>query len=737
MIKTSLKKQLLFLISSTIAGIGVILACSGSWYTINDTTNYTPELFVDKSYSPFFYSYDYYYDIGHDEKQNDRFNTTVSNDWYIYLDKKYPQLEIEYLLFKSYPKTIDSIIKNNIPSRFANLLTIKSKDKKVKDFLNYLNLAKQAETFALTNSDDWNYDDKPKKVRASSTAFCASVLLAFNASKDKFIKQRYLFQLVRAYYFNNNYNNCVSVFETNQATFDKNTMYYRTMSYVAGALKKTGKLSQANYYYSLVYDGCNELKTTAHYSFKPQNEADWQQTIALCKTYDEKCTLWQMLGVFYNDEQRSLEEILKLNVKSDKCDLLICRAINKLENSLFESGMTSEINSSNATKSQVTNYINILQTPLINDRSLMMPGTKFKTYQWQMALGYLQTLSGNYSIAEINYNAAQKSTEASLMLDETSKKLISSNIRILKIINSISELKTIDKTAEDKLLPELEWLVTLTKQENKELRNNASYTWMKKTLAKKYHAQKDYLKAEYYEIDYAFYSNEKQLHDMQNQLLKTNKTSYEKYCESIYQFNIYILFEYEAIGKTYKDDLDGAIALMEKAGKNGETTLLSNPFNGGIQDCHDCDHALPQKTKYSKISTLKKMKEMKDKLSTDTYNNALLLGNIYYNITFFGSSRMFYYCAIVDASSSNIIDMALAKKYYKMALDAAKTDEQKAKCTYMLSKCERNEWYNNSGNKNVDFIAFKNFTELKKYSNTKYYKDVINECGYFKKYCGK
>ena len=140
---------------------------------------------------------------------------------------------------------------------------------------------------------------------------------------------------------------------------------------------------------------------------------------------------------------------------------------------------------------------------------------------------------------------------------------------------------------------------------------------------------------------------------------------------------------------------------------------------------------------------------MKDKLPTDTYNNALLIENAYYNFTFYGSSRVFYYCPIVDEGSSmsgmiskdqvgNLLNMTLAKKYYTMALTAATTDEQKAKCTYLLSKCERNEWYNSGGSDNgTDFIAFKNFIGLKKYTNTKYYKEVIAECGYFKKYAVK
>lgn len=740
MIKISLKKQWLLLISVVFTSVGIILGCAGGWWTFDETTNYTPELFVDKSYTPFFYSFDFYNDIGHDEAQNNRFNKSVSNDWYNYLDKKYPQPEIEYLLFKTSPKTFDSISKPNlIPYRFSNYLLIKNKDKKAGDFLTYLSIAKQAETFALRGDDEWYYNDDKPKTRASSAAFCITVLNAYKACKDNFIKQRYLFQLVRAYYFNKDYNSCTTIFETNSSTSPKNEMYYRTLSYAAGAYKKAGKISEANYYFSLVYNNCNDLKTTAHFSFKPQEEKDWQQTLALCKTDDEKCTLWQMLGVFYKDEVRSISEIAKLNPKSDKLDLLLSRAVNKIEAQLFETGINNEFLSDDGKKTAKS-----VAAELKKVISEIIAGNKnSKPYQWYLALGYLQMFDREHNKAFENFNLAKKSAE--------SNKAILNQIRLFELINTIYDLKFIDSKVEDKLVTELNWIEEIRKNANqKELRVVAINAWIKNIMAKKYRFQKDLLKAEFYQVDNAFYSNEKQLHDMQSQLLKTNKTPYEKYCESIYQLNIATLYEFEAISKTYNEDIESAIALMEKSGKNGETTLLSNPFNGGIKDCHDCDHALPQKTKYTKLSTVKKMKEMKDKLSTDPYNNALLLGNAYYNFTFYGSSRVYYYCPIIDMGTSypeginkifanNLFDMTLAKKYYTMALNAATTDEQKAKCTYLLSKCERNEWYNNGGGtkEGINFIAFKNFIDLKKFSNTKYYKEVLNECGYFKKYAAK
>jgi ADP-dependent phosphofructokinase/glucokinase len=55
----------------------------------------------------------------------------------------------------------------------------------------------------------------------------------------------------------------------------------------------------------------------------------------------------------------------------------------------------------------------------------------------------------------------------------------------------------------------------------------------------------------------------------------------------------------------------------------------------------------------------------------------------------------------------------------------------------MLTKIERNAFYQTPAFKpyEVDFIYFSGFKTLKnKYAHTKYYQEVINECGYFRNY---
>lgn len=49
----------------------------------------------------------------------------------------------------------------------------------------------------------------------------------------------------------------------------------------------------------------------------------------------------------------------------------------------------------------------------------------------------------------------------------------------------------------------------------------------------------------------------------------------------------------------------------------------SIPFNGKIKDCYDCDHEAPQQVKYSKLSFLKKMSEMKNHVGNPVRSNSI------------------------------------------------------------------------------------------------------------------
>ncbi|HEX6428445.1 MAG TPA: hypothetical protein VF008_12195, partial [Niastella sp.] len=290
-------------------------------------------------------------------------------------------------------------------------------------------------------------------------------------------------------------------------------------------------------------------------------------------------------------------------------------------------------------------------------------------------------------------------------------------------------------------------------------RRATAFEWIKRTLADRYIKQKEFLKAVCFSNYQAFYTNNSSIEAMKSFLNKSNKTPYESLCAKLYTMTTNDLVEYQAIRLTYEDKLEEAIA--KTAGVPAGRELPGNPFNGRLQDCHDCDHEAPQKIKYTRLSLLRKMKDMEDKIKagSEVYSNAMLVANAHYNLTHYGNARAFYECKVlgefhyspfsIDSTFRDFLtDMKLATKYYTLALNAAKTDEQKAKCHFMLAKCERNQWYNGTifnnnkyeyGNQSQqpDFLPWNGFKALQQYQNTQFYKEAIKECGYFRTYTQK
>ena len=747
--KTVSAKFWAVLISAVGIGAGIAIACAGGWDEEYGSSNFSPEVFVDSAYSPFFLSDQFYYKINHDNSHDQRFNDTNIKEWAAYLENKADRAQLSFLLQEAPATAIDSLA-SYTQGKLAVLPAAmtaytgwkKTGSRKLLAFLQYLQLAKQAEDFAINNVQySWDYDSKPKNKSYDASALNRQLQNALAGSTDSFLKERYWFQLLRSYFFNGSPQQVIDLFSSQQKNMPHSTMYYRSLAYTAGAWYKLKDYSRANYYYSQVYAGCDALKTVAHYSFHPQEEKDWNATLALCTNNEEKATLWQMLGVFYADEQRSLKEIYQLNPASDKLDLLLARTVNKYEQK-FSSG--SQLYTPFDTAAVAASYQLITK--------IAAAGNTKNPWIWYTAAGYLNTLDEHYSEAGNWFSKAQKTRPGNAFA--------TAQLRLLQLINTVGQAKTIDTKLENRLLEDIRWLKDFDNSALPSLRYTEAFAWLRKRMAEKYARQKDWVKSACFFSETGFYADNRKVEALKTFLGKPAKTSFEQLCTDLSAVKMEDLFEYQAIQLCFADSLDAAVEKMSHAGKGAAVELAGNPFNGRIQDCHDCDHAAPQKIKYSKLSFLQKMKEMKEKIAggEEVYTNALLLANAHYNITHFGNARFFHESKITGegVSSPFYIDsvfrspftgMRIASRYYHLALQNAANDEQRAKCQYMLAKCQRNQWYNDniysnrekmySGSDMVDLSRLEGFKALKQYANTQYYKEVLKECGYFKTYLGK
>jgi hypothetical protein len=365
-----------------------------------------------------------------------------------------------------------------------------------------------------------------------------------------------------------------------------------------------------------------------------------------------------------------------------------------------------------------------------------------------MAAGYIQTIDKNYAEADSFFSQAAKTLPP--------ERMAQLQMRLLKLINKVAAVQKIDSSFESTIVPEFRWLMGARGYDWDGFRHDDAFDWIKKQLANDYTLQSEFVKSECMLSQKIFYSNDKNLLAMKRFLEKANKADFENLCVELSDVQLKDIYEFEGVRLAYEDSIDASILKMSLSGDGQNKVLPGNPFNARIQDCHDCDFETKQKQKYSKLSFLKKIREieLEAKEGKEVYNNSLLLGNAFYNMSHYGNARVFYECKILGESHSQpdyieepfrpmLLNMEMAEKYYNRALEAAANDEQLAKCYYQLAKCQRNIWYNlNVYNRKEDdfnepMVALNTiggFSKLRLYSNTQYYKDVIKECGYFRSY---
>lgn len=678
----------------------------------------------------------------------------IVDEWYGYFNERIQKSSLEYLLTVATAKEIDSVYNNFkgkiaiLPAKMPQLKALKLDKKKANAFFDYLLLAKSAENFASTNIVH-SWEPQPEIVAPASLE--EPLLKRFKKVKDPFIKQRLWFQLVRYYYFNEKMDSnltsasskTLNTFNTYKNLFPQNMMYHRTLGYVAGWYYKNKDYAMSNYLNSLCYNYSWEAKVPAEWSFRPQEEADWVKTLALAKTTAEKVTLWHLLGIHY-DTPRAILEIVKLDPKSEKLDLLLARMINITEYSLgnfYQS--TPDIPAQNSLKQ---NTILISGIALKNNTS--------KPYFWNLAAGYLNFMSKNYRTARNFYNTAKQQ----LPKDD---QLVMAQYKILDWILYVRELKKIDAKTEAEMIEPLNWFANLKEGKDtiSSLRFYKALDESISDISELYKKQGAFVKSNAFKNYSGFYTDNNKIEQMKALLQKQHKSAFEQAMLRYYPFDMHDLYFHQSQVLTYQDKIDEAIAMMKKS-ESGGYLMPANPFNMNINDCHDCDQSKKQKKDLYAIDVLTAMQQMKMEIkqAKDVYNNAYLLANAFYNITFYGNSRLFYQAKVMEAGGntpfelpaafrSMLLSNKVAEKYYLLAASVAKTQEQKAKCIFMASKCERNESYNQVYNKpenanasywDVDLepVFFgKYFSVLKnEHEHTQFYQEAIRECGYFKSY---
>ena len=734
--------------------------CADGWWGYDYSSSFAPEYFVDNSYKPLFYSpYERFYNNDYLSNYTSKHNEDIVQDWKNYLGNTVPSATLKaYLITDSLNMDIQRFHENSKNKLSSSLNT---SDKKVKKFLDFLYYAKMIEDYSTQTYDYWNYENRLIENASQSIVDEVEKFYKKADKGDEFFANRMWFQVLKAKFYSDNRASVISFFEETKAKQPQNLLYSRALSYVAGAYHAQKDFIKANLYYAEIFNREPKLRHETLYNFRPMDKKELNTALASTKDKDIQAAIWAMSG-YYQDEAACMKEIYALNPKSPHIDYLLTRWVN-IQESAINVFMDKSLKSTAEYQKEIKGKIDQKTLTWINDVA-SKPEKLNNPALWNMAAGYLNIFQGEHQKAKSLFDKALKTAG--------NDKNIKNEARLFNLINEVSQIKTIDDKAQSTLITDLNWLFYEVPQQHtydSPFRYNYASSWIKQYISAVYRGNKNPLMAELVNSDRSYYLVKDNVAAMEQFFLRKNKTAWEEMFVGLYDYNLSDINESNAIYLFYQDKVDAAIAEMEKTTTakgtyydNTEYTILykdlilpGNPFNGKIKDCNDCDHMAKQTVTYTKISFLKKVKEMQDKIKAgdDVYNNALLVGNAFYNASYFGNARTYYYNKIIGEYGNGIsaynqpylMSMKQVRKYYEMALKAAQTNEQKAKMSYLLAKVERNEFYNKEyfsrdyyyGYGEIMIKKWQGFKDLQtKYADTKYYQDVINECGYFRKYLG-
>lgn len=733
----------------------IILACAGGDDPDENAYSvFTPEIIHQPLEIPFFVSNDMYYPVDYDMLKGTSLTEINTQDWKNYFQKKLPQEEIEWLVYQTTPEELKEIQEQISNKSFSikqpHYSTIKKLSAKNQNgIIDYLLIAKRAETLLNPDNGWW----EPVKYNNSALDSLEKVCRIMYAKETNvFLKDRYGFQICRALSISE-FDKCLDFLEKDYVPKKENTsLYYRTLGSKARCFYLLKRYAEANQLYAKIFDEFPPLKVVAHQSFHPQEEADWKQTLALCST-SEKIAAWQLAGI-YGDPLSAMKAIYALDPQSEKLKLLMVRAVNQSEKYLLDNPVNdyyffgspykyvdsynreSNIEQENIYGHYASSVQEFFKTVLAEnkmaDKSL-----------WQLALAHISLLKEDITVADAIISRISEEKNDSLLLGQ---------LEISKGILAVHKLNKIDTRAEKEIY---EHIKKIRQFSNPVLRSVNAVRYIKSRMSVLYEQQKDFTKQELtYPTGKLYYVNSQKTKNILSFIQRKHVTEFEDFLANNYVLKENELEQLLIVNYLYEYNFDDAATLYKKYASDPQNSLAANPFNIRTVDCHECDYNSNKINPYNNITFINTLAELKNKGNNGTDNeekarNYYLFANGLYNITWYGNARnmrsvekVYYdYSFVVYSDHSGFLkktsffDCSEPLKYYQLAADLTRNKEFKAKCIWMMAKCEHNNFLNEEHpDYTGDFKAGKYFAQFKNMSNTNYYKEVINECGYFKTY---
>ncbi|MCB0588451.1 MAG: hypothetical protein KDD06_24375 [Phaeodactylibacter sp.] len=664
---------------------------------------FVPEWMFGQEYSPAFYTSNEYQNIWSSPDYSD----DNLQSWLSFFRNSVGREALERVLTGRYTENYGSV------ERDALVRSVLFKGSKlpagqVKASQRYLLLALEIEKLADRANTPWSYEPDTLG-REETLALIGRLETALKQEKDPFLKERYAFQLIKSYRYSGQPEKAVEAFNGHfRGSAEKSLIYYWALDHLAGIQLQLGQKAQGFYNFLTVFSACRSRRYSAYYSFNIPSEEIWEDTYALCGAPEEKALMHFLRG---SKEGilglHDAEEIFSLVGNHEWLRLLAAREVNKMESLNLSYFNEEPIESLFQNLEQNGSLLQSPEHAEYAARLLQFASTVYYNYRgdhfWAATKAYLEFLLGRFDAARATlaenkdmkgpYNKVKREIELALFIFGRKQFSAEEEGFIAREIISLfdDERGTFytDRNNEEFILDLLAYkarqrgdvlmadflgrnLLSTFKVDPRIGRVDSLLEF----IGRPRHTGLELLALKHYtgnQGPWADYS------DMPDSLLE--KMKYE------------VLDIKGTLLMRSPGRLEEALDIFESLPAGYDFPLEHNPFNMRINDCvWDC----PPRTSasFTRITFVRKLIEIRDiARNSNSAVDYYLLGNAYYNMSYFGPAYYLMNYFRSGAYYSGYWDNTQALEYYQQAIRYAPGEEEAARYCFMAAKAEQNLFF--------------------------------------------
>lgn len=655
----------------------------------------------------------------------------------------------------------DSVMNNS----FARFLL---KDKH-REAARYLLFAKTCEP-AVNTGDPWS---APVRDNALMADLYSEGETLYGKTKNKYIRDRYAFQLVRLQHYSRQYAEAAALFDKLFGRKERTSLvYYKSLALKAGALLHLEDSVQSAYLFSRVFEKAPSLRISCFTSLMWTNTSP-EEVYTLCRNNHEKAVVAAIFGLANSaPDVTAIRETYALDPASPALNILLAREMNKVEDTYVSTylaegqstgGLIGLRDYSPGDSSKMTIQVKALQA--LTDSVIAAGKLEDKDF-WQVSSAYLSYILKDFQGAKARLNkAAVKDPE------------VRDQWEIVNLLVNINGQKTIDSAFESQLLASFKWLDAKTPEGGhrdgwwrlpdeqyyfRKIYRNLLFA----VLAPRYHAQGDEIKealirsrCDSLHINDYFVSGETAVEQVQDdmksgELLRLYsflhqpvKTPYESYLAGFFPQSLNMD---RIIGESYMrvHDFRTARNWFRKVPANeqlasyqvfrpqlqdfGEDTAEAG-YDKAITQYQFCERMIQLQEKMKKPAPAKVYYEYASALFNLSY-----YGRTWYFLKSYRPTWMWYTTGCDgDAFLKQYFGCYEAESYYLKAAEASTDKEFKARCLFLAARCSQKHTPENADDdKYITALVHNRYFPLLagSYGQTEFYREALGQCSYLRDY---